>query len=1376
MPLVDLREVVAGHGFIFMTEGPSAVMLGWVGNMTFQSSSFSSAGPKSLEQHRAGGLMPTRTPRALVCVLLMMLAAASPVVTPVSAQESILLTVTPQHAVLAPGENLNITLEVNNNASSIKSFNLTVDEANLDSVWEVVPVDNTVSNVFPTWSKNTTVILRLAEGATVANHGSFDLVVTESGGTSSATITVHASVAPAYAPSIEAVSGSNRVPMVAGGSVDLPFLAHNLGTVSDTLILDVEVEPDLSGWWANQTNSSTGNNGSSGNTTSPPTVSVLMYGNSYTSANTLHQLVDGQLDNNGFNGTTQANTGGGLRLPQHWSNLNTSGHQWNTSLRSSSWDYAVIQDQSQVPSFPVTESTWQESKNASVLLAEAIADEGADPVLFMTWGRRSGDSMNAFNDNFTNMQSNLLDGYTRYAQNITNAGVDVYMAPVGLAFKTVHDLVQANGTDPTLSGNLFYDLYTSDGSHPSLAGSYLASCVLFSSLTGQVCVESNATTTLASSVKLALEQAADDTVFNQTSGMSYYPWEGMQPAAFGLGGGVPAGWSLQWDDDELSGVPAQGNESVVLTVNVPTGASPDFYGYRLTIGSTGGNVTSSTLLVVEVLGEPELAMAFLDQDASFFPGTNVQTQVQVTNVGNQLLDIMWSVETGNTTACTASMVDASTTGLAANAVVNVSLNVVPGTTTSSVDRCPLTLQASVQNGTQTSVLSELQFIVQIDELVNFTLTTPSALPAFAPADGLNYDVTVFNHGSDPATFVLTVDNHELLNTVMMTASAIVVASDSFGIWTVRTTGEANAVGTYTQGFSTQHSGTVDTASVDLTLSAVASGSLTGPFDSRVVVQPNSEQQLLLNLSNTGTQNLSLTAGINGIPSGVVVSISNPSVVLTPSAYVGVTVTFNASASVVAGSHPANITYSANGLTLVYEFIVQIEDRRGVLLTTAQPRLYATPTNATTWSLDVTNTGTVEELLVLTLSTESSGQWFDATLSATTMTLAPGNSRALGVNIIESVVGAPVSGVNYTLTVSSTTDSMVMDHATLLVIPVTANANLTVLKEDVSALPGDVVFGSVIVTNTGTGTDTFTVSTIGQDCGLDMAVSLGPGLSSPALGWSCTVPNSAQAGSSPITFRAVSQVRSNVAVDFSILYTVEPSWPGNTLVAVGFDTGRLSLGVDSSTSTVVTVENFGNAEVTGSLEVYGEDTGLFLFEWLRLNDETESNDYTLSAGSTATYKLTIVSNTDRSAQAELVVRATSQGPGVTTSDASPVLAVDVEGPALPPNGLSLPLGLEVGQSSALGAIGAGWFLAVASLLLLRRRRTDTLVVSDSLDDVDEIDDSAEDEAELGFNETRLDEHNKVACPSCEARLGVPRGSEPPFRFTCPQCTSKIRVVP
>ena len=268
-----------------------------------------------------------------------------------------------------------------------------------------------------------------------------------------------------------------------------------------------------------------------------------MMGNSHTNANNLASLVEGAQPQRSYNATVDARTGGGMEIACALAEgVDTAGHQWNTTLRNSAWDYVVLQDQSQVPTFPTSNSMWQDSKNASVNLSDAIASEGAETVLFMTWGYRSGDSLNSFNNNFTNMQARLSEGYTRYAENISSAGNEVWIAPVGLAYKTVHDGVVADGDDPTASGNLFYDLYTSDGSHPSLSGSYLAACVLYSTLTGDTCVGSNDTVSLSATVKLSLQQAADDTVFNQTAGMSYYPWEAPSATAFGLGSSVPAGW------------------------------------------------------------------------------------------------------------------------------------------------------------------------------------------------------------------------------------------------------------------------------------------------------------------------------------------------------------------------------------------------------------------------------------------------------------------------------------------------------------------------------------------------------------------------------------------------------------------------------------------------------------------------------------------------------------------------------------------------------------------------------------------------------------------------------------------------------------------
>ena len=268
----------------------------------------------------------------------------------------------------------------------------------------------------------------------------------------------------------------------------------------------------------------------------------------------------------------------------------------------------------------------------------------------------------------------------------------------------------------------------------------------------------------------------------------------------------------------------------------------------------------------------------------------------------------------------------------------------------------------------------------------------------------------------------------------------------------------------------------------------------------------------------------------------------------------------------------------------------------------------------------------------------------------------------------------------------------------------------------------------------------------------------------------------QAGQRGVSFRAVSAVRSNVAVQQVALYTVEVDWPGDSLVALSVSEGQVSLGVDSSTSVILTVSNLGNAEVSGTLDAYGRNTGLVLLEWQRMSDDVVTSDFSLTSGSSVDFLLTITSNTARSATSEIVVRATSTGGGVLTTDESVPLPITIEGPALPPNGLSLPLGVNVSQTAALGAIGAGWFVALVAIQLLAAVARGDDASSGEVDDEEEDDEEEEkDLPELGYNECRLDGESKVNCPTCDARLGVPRGSTPPFRFTCPQCENKIRVV-
>lgn len=103
--------------------------------------------------------------------------------------------------------------------------------------------------------------------------------------------------------------------------------------------------------------------------------------------------------------------------------------------------------------------------------------------------------------------------------------------------------------------------------------------------------------------------------------------------------------------------------------------------------------------------------------------------------------------------------------------------------------------------------------------------------------------------------------------------------------------------------------------------------------------------------------------------------------------------------------------------------------------------------------------------------------------------------------------------------------------------------------------------------------------------------------------------------------------------------------------------------------------------------------------------------------------------------------------------------------MPPDGLNLGL-IELDNKNSIILLSTGWVLSILLIMYIRLFRKPAEV---------EEEEEEEEEIPLGPNEVRIDEYNKVTCTSCDARLGVPEGSEPPFRFTCPKCETRIRVV-
>jgi hypothetical protein len=177
-------------------------------------------------------------------------------------------------------------------------------------------------------------------------------------------------------------------------------------------------------------------------------------------------------------------TAPGYRLAQHAENARTDGTALAGWLRTgtpedTSFDVVVLQEQSQIGGFPLSVNDRQQSIAAATELAALAHARSARVILYATWGYEHGDPLNSLMyDTYLRMQDLLDEGYQGLAAHIKDQGIDVRVAPVGGAFRTVYEEMIAAGTDPLVDGSDFDLLYEDDGVHPSLRGAYLAACVV----------------------------------------------------------------------------------------------------------------------------------------------------------------------------------------------------------------------------------------------------------------------------------------------------------------------------------------------------------------------------------------------------------------------------------------------------------------------------------------------------------------------------------------------------------------------------------------------------------------------------------------------------------------------------------------------------------------------------------------------------------------------------------------------------------------------------------------------------------------------------------------------------------------------------------
>lgn len=228
--------------------------------------------------------------------------------------------------------------------------------------------------------------------------------------------------------------------------------------------------------------------------------SVLFLGNSYTYVNNLPQTLKDLALSLGDSIIFDSNTPGGYTFQGH--STNTTSIQ---KINQQAWDYVVLQEQSQLPSFSTGQVSAAVYPYARMLDSMILANDSCTETLFyMTWGRQNGDASNcaAYPPicTYDGMQQRLRESYMEMALN-NHASV----SPVGVAWKQVRD------NYPSIN------LYQTDQSHPSIHGTYLAACVFYSSIFHRSSVGGIVSSGISTSDGLILQSLASHTVLDSLS-------------------------------------------------------------------------------------------------------------------------------------------------------------------------------------------------------------------------------------------------------------------------------------------------------------------------------------------------------------------------------------------------------------------------------------------------------------------------------------------------------------------------------------------------------------------------------------------------------------------------------------------------------------------------------------------------------------------------------------------------------------------------------------------------------------------------------------------------------------------------------------------
>jgi hypothetical protein len=225
---------------------------------------------------------------------------------------------------------------------------------------------------------------------------------------------------------------------------------------------------------------------------------VLFIGNSYTYVNNLPELISMMMTSSGEDMENEMSAPGGCTFQQHCSVS-------SSYIQQGGWDYVVLQEQSQLPSFPESQFM-QDCYPYAMSLCSMIRESNPDAniVFYMTWGRKNGDQQNCPYYpplcTYQGMDSLLNLRYMRMAEDN-----HAWVSPIGAVWHYIRDRY------PDI------ELYQSDESHPSYIGSYVAACCFYTVFTGRNPCNITWNGVLDETTALIAKNAAKTVVFDSLS-------------------------------------------------------------------------------------------------------------------------------------------------------------------------------------------------------------------------------------------------------------------------------------------------------------------------------------------------------------------------------------------------------------------------------------------------------------------------------------------------------------------------------------------------------------------------------------------------------------------------------------------------------------------------------------------------------------------------------------------------------------------------------------------------------------------------------------------------------------------------------------------